>query len=458
MSQPSGAALAVSKPSRGWRMPALVAGVAIAAVAAGMAVERSRQPAPSRIDFETKTWEEQSVTNARFGPDGQTVFFSARKSGTVPSLFTIAPGAVSADVIGGPGTQLLAVSSKGELAVLTGAKVAHHRIYTGTLSRMTRDGAARPWLDHVSELDYASDGTTVAIVRTVNGRWQLEYPIGTVLYIAQTGYVSDPRIAPDGTRVAFMDHPLAGDDRGTVKVVDTSGRVATLTREYWGEEGLAWSRDSRTVFFAPQDSNAQVDVAAVNVDGTPVVRQVVASPGFAAVVDMAPDGRLLILRGEVRFTIRGLLPGDAAERDLSWLDFSIEPSLSRDGMHIAFGDLSQSAGADYAVALRGIATDKVVPPWPWRFGGPVAGWEVGRRPDSVHAQAPAVPDRHRRSRAARAAHRSLTAPHRLVLRQPPGPLLRPEGPTARALLFEGRHRRIGFNRHTRRGRGRPAGG
>ena len=248
----SGAAPALSGPSRRWRVPALVAGVAIAALAAGMGLERIRQPAPSRIEFETKTWDAQSVTNARFGPDGQTLFFSAKKAGTVPSLFTIPPGAVSADVIGGPGTQLLAVSPKGELAVLTGARLTHHRIYTGTLSRMTRDGAARPWLEHVSELDYAPDGTTVAVVRTVNGRWQLEYPIGTVLYIAQTGYVSDPRIAPDGTRVAFMDHPLAGDDRGTVKVVDTSGRVVTLTREYLGRGGPGLvARQPHRVLCAP---------------------------------------------------------------------------------------------------------------------------------------------------------------------------------------------------------------
>ena len=56
-------------------------------------------------------------------------------------------------------------------------------------------------------------------------------------------------------------------------------QVTTLTGEYGGEEGLAWSRDSRSVFFAPAISNAQFDVAAVSVYGTPVVRQVAAGLG-----------------------------------------------------------------------------------------------------------------------------------------------------------------------------------
>jgi hypothetical protein len=159
----------------------------------------------------------------------------------------------------------------------------------------------------------------------------------------------------------------------------------TLTRdEYWGEEGLAWSRDGRTVLFAPSYSNAQFDITAVNVDGTPVLRQVAAGPGTASVMDTAADGRLLLVRGELRFSIRVLAPGDAGERDASWLDFPISPSLSRDGLHMAFTDLSQSAGADYAVAVRDIAAGKVV-----RLG---AGSAMGISPDArwVAAQLPST--------------------------------------------------------------------
>jgi WD40 repeat protein len=257
-------------------VPALVAAVAFAALAAGISFERSRHPEPPRFQFETKTWDSQWITGARFGPDGQTIFYSAARTGNVPSLYTIPSGGVTSTQIGELGTHLLAVSPKGELAVLTGAKSVQLRIFAGTLSRMTLDGAARPWLEQVSEADYSPDGWTVAVIRVGPDRWRLEYPIGHVLYTTQTGYISDLRVSPDGTRVAFFDHPLAGDDRGSLKVVDASGHVSTRTGEYWGEEGLAWSRDSQTVYFTPFDSQAQFDVTAVNVTGTPHPRQVAA--------------------------------------------------------------------------------------------------------------------------------------------------------------------------------------
>jgi dipeptidyl aminopeptidase/acylaminoacyl peptidase len=384
VSRRSGPVTAMPPRSRGWRVPALVVAVAAAAFAAGIGLERSRRPAPTHLEFEAKTWTPQTVTNARFGPDGETLFFSAARSGPSPSLYTIPPGAVTPQLIA-PRTHLLAVSAKGELAVLANATLTHHRIFAGTLSRMTRDGAARPWLEHVSELDYGPDGVSAAVVRYVGDHWQLQYPIGTTLYVAQSGYVSDPRISPDGSRVAFMDHPLGGDDRGTVKVVDTSGRVATLTGEYWGEEGVAWSRDSRTVYFGSTYSNAQFDVNAVNVSGTPVVRQELAGPGYSAVADITPDGRLLLVRGDLRYQLRALLPGDTAERDLSTADFPLGPTLARDGMHMSFTDLSQSAGIDYAVAFQDMAANKVARLGPGVSEGlsPDAKWVAALIPSSL---------------------------------------------------------------------------
>ena len=93
------------------------------------------------------------------------------------------------------GTHLLAVSAKGEIAAITGARLAHHRIFTGTLSRMTMEGGARPWMEDVSEADFAPDGS-VAVIRRRAGSWHLEYPAGTVLYTAPTGSVSDLRVSP----------------------------------------------------------------------------------------------------------------------------------------------------------------------------------------------------------------------------------------------------------------------
>ena len=82
----------------------------------------------------------------------------------------------------------------------------------------------------------------MAVVHTVGLKDKLEYPIGKVLY-ETAGYISDPRVSPDGTRVAFLDHQMQYDDRGWVKVVDRAGAVTTVAGEFSGAEGLAWSPD-----------------------------------------------------------------------------------------------------------------------------------------------------------------------------------------------------------------------
>ena len=83
-------------------------------------------------------------------------------------------------------------------------------------------GAAREMLENVQEADWGPDGN-LAVVRFDQERNQLEYPIGKVLY--QTGgYISNARVSPKGNAVAFLDHPIDGDDRGAVMLVDSNGQ------------------------------------------------------------------------------------------------------------------------------------------------------------------------------------------------------------------------------------------
>ena len=180
---------------------------------------------------------------------------SSALTGNAVGLFEIRPGMLEARAFGPPRTHLLSVSSKGELAVLTDVSFIAQRLFRGTLARMSIDGSPRPWMEGVREADWSPDGSTLAIVHDMGTKDRLEYPIGTVLY-ETAGYMSDPRVSPDGTRVAFMDHQARFDDRGWVKIVDATGKVTTLAGEFSGEEGLAWSRDGATVFFAANDPQA----------------------------------------------------------------------------------------------------------------------------------------------------------------------------------------------------------
>src|SRR6185436_9276334 len=139
-------------------------------------------------------------------------------------------------------------------------------------------------------------GSTLAIVHNVGSKDRIEYPIGTVLY-ETAGYVSDLRVSPDGTRVAFLDHQQRFDDRGWVKVVDANRKVTTLAGEFWGEEGLAWSPDGATVFFAANDrqdgdegrpGDVAYQVRAVALDRPGTSASALTSPGDFIIHDVAP--------------------------------------------------------------------------------------------------------------------------------------------------------------------------
>ena len=132
-----------------------------------------------------------------------------------------------------------------------------------------------------------------------------------------------------------------------VSVVDLrSGAVRRLTGEFWGEEGLAWSLDGRTVLFSASawQGGEAYQPLAVNVSGTPVVRQVVSTAGAMFVQDVARDGRMLTLGDDQRSVVRVLVPGESTERDAPWLDWATNGFLSRDGKWPAFVDGNQSAG------------------------------------------------------------------------------------------------------------------
>lgn len=81
---------------------------------------------------------------------------------------------------------------------------------------------------------------------------RLEYPIGKPLY-ETIGFVDHLRFSPQGDAITFLDHPVLGDDRGSVAFVDLQGNKHPLTHEWAGEEGLAWSADGREVWFTATD-------------------------------------------------------------------------------------------------------------------------------------------------------------------------------------------------------------
>jgi dipeptidyl aminopeptidase/acylaminoacyl peptidase len=342
---PSGAARTTG------RLAWATAGLAVAvAIGLGTLLWRQHSARPSPPQFEKLTFAPLFITNARFAPDGRTVVFSAAREGNTSELFVRHPEDPQPRQLGGANVQLLSVSSKGELAVLTGTRFRSHRSYVGTLARMPlAEASPREVLNDVSGADWSPDGTELAIIRQVSGRSRLEYPIGTVLAEA-TGYISDVRVSPGGDLVAFMPHTFEWDDRGPVVVVDRKGAVVAKSPEYWGVEGVAWSADGATVLFAATDPPAPYAVRELALDGT--VRNVLNGPTGLVICDRTPDGRLLVSTYTFTNVLSALFPDAGAERELPWLEASVVPVLSRDGRRLLFTDQSPLAGLDFSTYLR----------------------------------------------------------------------------------------------------------
>jgi Tol biopolymer transport system component len=104
-------------------------------------------------------------------------------------------------------------------------------------------------VEDVSAADWAPDGKTLAVVRRIGSEDRLEMPQGHVL-VRTSGWLRDIRVSPDGSRVAFVEHPQFHDSRGSVAFADGTGRKTMLTEEYGSVQGVAWSPDGREIWFS----------------------------------------------------------------------------------------------------------------------------------------------------------------------------------------------------------------
>ena len=343
---------ALARPGLGrkWRLPVAAALALAAVIAIYFAGLRAGRGTNSPVTYQQISYRPQTMFRALFAPDGKTIVFSAANEGTTPTLYTIQPEYPEAKSTGLSGVQLLSVSRQGELAVLTHAHYVNHRLFRGTLARMPLGSSApREILEDVEEADWAPDGSGLAIIREVGGKSRLEYPVGKVLY-ETAAYVSDLRFSPKGDRIAFFDHPAKYDDRGVVAVVDLSGKKTDLAGGFWGMEGLAWSKDGGEIFFSASAGGANYQPRGVTLSGKQ--RLVLPAAGSLVIYDVAPDGRWLVARWDTANVVVAKDPASGQERDLSWLDLSLGPSISEDGRTLAFSEDSSAAGSTYAVCLR----------------------------------------------------------------------------------------------------------
>lgn len=304
--------------------------------------------------FSQLSFQQGYVHSGRFLPDGQS-FITASRWGSESDLglYTGRLDSQGLRPLGAVVDSILSVSPSGELLVVQNLKsVGPGYVRVGTLARLALGGSApRPVLDSVQYADWAPDGKDFAVVRFAPDKhvYRLEYPVGKVLY-ETGGWVSHPRFSRDGKRIAFLDHPIFGDDYGMAAVVDLQGNQKKLSSSYASTQGLAWSPKGDEIWFSADATGVQRSLFATTLSGRE--RHLFSAPGTIDIQDVLPDGRVLLCEQSERRILMVFTPDFPQGRDFTWMDWAYAMRFSSDGKQILFGD--QHSGANYGAFLRNL--------------------------------------------------------------------------------------------------------
>src|SRR5208282_2993968 len=344
-------------PSMGRSMGLIACAALVLGAIAGWFLRASWMPTSQPL-YHQLTFRRGTIRSAHFTPNGQSVVYGASWEGSPTDLFITSPESPQSRSLNLGGTALLAISSSGEIAVSMDSRPSGVYAQVGTLARVPLNGGSpRPVLENVQWADWSPDGNNLAIVRDVNGRNRLEFPIGKVLY-ETSGWISHPRVSRKGDLVAFLDHPLPGDDGGSLRIVDLSGKVKTLAADLQTIQGLAWSADNREVWFTADQLGLKRAVYGATLSGHD--RLIARVPDTLSLQDIWQDGRVLLSRDTWRRELIGLTSGDNKERDLSWFDYSYPSDISADGKELLFTEAGEGGGPNYSVYQRKIGETSAV--------------------------------------------------------------------------------------------------
>ena len=338
----------VIRPARSWRLLPWGIVAMLALTCAGLVMDRMKTvPLPS---FHRITFSRGMIHSARFTPDGASVIYSAKWEDQPSEIYLARVDVPGSRVLGFRDLELRGVSPRGELALLKNTNFGNYYAPTGMLATAPYSysgGAARDLDERIAFADW-SYTSEMAVARQTDQGFQLEYPLGTVLY-RTAGYISQPRISPSGDTIAFLDHAV-DNNSGFVKLVDRKGSVRTLSARYAAAEGLAWAPPGREVWFTAASQGNRLQLRAVDLKGRERVIYSQAKP--VILFDISRDGRVLVANDDRRMKLVVHTEADARERDLSWLDWSLVESLSPDGKQITFSETAEGAGSSALVYIR----------------------------------------------------------------------------------------------------------
>ena len=198
-------------------------------------------------------------------------------------------------------------------------------------------GSPKEILQDVSYAEWVPGGSELAVVHRVGGKDRLELPIGKVL-VETSGWIQGPRFSPDGSTIAFLHHPGAGDDGG-VEIVDRAGKSTKLVAGWSTVQGLAWS-GAREIWFTAARQGIEREIYSVTPSGK--LRLVRTMQGTPALLDLSGTNAL-VTEDDYRAGTFALIAGEAATRDLGWFDWQSDRALSPDGKLLLFDESARAA-------------------------------------------------------------------------------------------------------------------
>jgi serine/threonine protein kinase len=276
------------------------------------------------------TFRRGSVFVARFAPDNETIYYTASLEGATTGLFSTRLDSPESSPVPIPGVG-------GDISVSSTGKLAFPN--QGILSEVSlAGGAPRQLLDQVTYVDWSPDGKNLLVVHIVNNRFEIECPIGKVLYMAEPHIqLSYPRFSPEGDKIAFIETSgHVATETFSVNVMDLAGHKKVLSSGWNDAYGLAWKPDAKEVWFTARKNTGVLAIQAVDLSGHD--RFLFSSPDVLLIQDVLKDGRVLVINQNWPETVMCQPPGESKERNVSWFDYSWGKSLSADGKTLLFDE------------------------------------------------------------------------------------------------------------------------
>jgi serine/threonine protein kinase len=337
---------APSRPRRGWFIGLPI--VTLLGVATLVRLPSVRalweRPLPT---IKQLTYRRGDVHYARFTSDGRTVVYSGLWDGNPWDLFSTRAEGPESRSLGLPPAQLMGVSARGELAILLIPPGGLGWAYRpGTLARVSLSGGApREVIGDVLLADWSPDGRELAVVRQVDGQFQLEYPIGNVLARPVATWAGmGMRISPRGDRVAVSSW-------SEIALYDRAGKKTSLRTpvvDAGGLVGFAWGPDD-TIWFTGGEGIGAHSLWQTTLDGKS--KEIYRAPGGLLLQDVSPDGRALVTHGVQRLGVRAKPRGETSERELGVFTWSLPQGLSDDGTELLVNE--GTGGAAYLQSTHG---------------------------------------------------------------------------------------------------------